>query len=36
LKEAFARFETEGVSDFEMFDPDVKLINFDSFPVTRS
>jgi ketosteroid isomerase-like protein len=35
LKEAFARFELEGVPDFEMFDPDVELINFDSFPVTR-
>jgi ketosteroid isomerase-like protein len=35
LKEAFARFEADGVPDFEMFDPDVELINFDSFPVTR-
>ena len=35
LREAFARFEREGVPDFEAFDPDVELINFDSFPVTR-
>jgi ketosteroid isomerase-like protein len=35
LKESFARFEREGVPDFEMFDPDVELINFESFPVTR-
>jgi ketosteroid isomerase-like protein len=35
LKESFARFERDGVPDFEMFDPDIELINFDSFPVTR-
>jgi len=35
LKEGFARFEREGTPAFEMFDPDVELINFDSFPVTR-
>jgi ketosteroid isomerase-like protein len=35
LREAFARFELEGVPDFEKFDPDVELINFESFPVTR-
>ena len=35
LKEAFARFQREGVPNFEMFDPEIELINFDSFPVTR-
>jgi ketosteroid isomerase-like protein len=35
LKEIFARYERDGVPDFEMFDPDIELINFDSFPVTR-
>jgi ketosteroid isomerase-like protein len=35
LEEAFARLGREGVPDFEMFDPEVELINFDSFPITR-
>jgi hypothetical protein len=35
LNEAFARFEREGSPPFEMFAPDIELINFDSFPVTR-
>jgi ketosteroid isomerase-like protein len=35
LRESFARFELEGVPAFELFDPDVELINFDSAPVTR-
>jgi ketosteroid isomerase-like protein len=35
LREAMARFELKGVPDFEMFDPDVDVFNFDSFPVTR-
>jgi hypothetical protein len=35
LKEAFARFEREGTPHFEMFDPEIELINFDSFPITQ-
>ncbi len=35
LREAFGRFEREGAPPFEMFDPEVEIINFGSFPVTR-
>jgi hypothetical protein len=35
LKESFARFERDGVPNFEAFDSEVELLNFDSFPVTR-
>jgi ketosteroid isomerase-like protein len=35
LRDAFAQFEREGTPAFEWLDPDVELINFESFPVTR-
>jgi ketosteroid isomerase-like protein len=35
LRRAFAQYARDGVPVFEMFDPDVEVINFDSFPVTR-
>jgi ketosteroid isomerase-like protein len=35
FRTAFARFEREGVPPLDMFDPDVEIINFESFPLTR-
>ncbi len=35
LKLGFERFERTGVPDFDLFDPEVELINFDAFPLTR-
>ena len=35
LKLGFERFERTGVPDFDLFDPSVELINFDTFPLTR-
>jgi ketosteroid isomerase-like protein len=35
LREAFARFEHDGVPSFEVIDPELEIINFDSFPVTE-
>jgi ketosteroid isomerase-like protein len=35
LKEGFEQFEREGVPDFNLFHPEVEVINFDTFPVTE-
>jgi ketosteroid isomerase-like protein len=35
LKNGFARLERDGVPDLQMLDPEVEVINFNSFPVTR-
>ncbi len=35
LRESMARFEQDGIPDLETFDPDVEIINFDAFPLTR-
>src|SRR5215218_9534688 len=36
LKASFERFEREGVPDFDRFDPEIELINFDTFPISRT
>jgi hypothetical protein len=35
LREGFERFEREGAPIFDLLDPEVEILNFDSFPVTR-
>jgi ketosteroid isomerase-like protein len=35
LREAFDHFAREGVPNFEALDPEIELINFDTFPVTK-
>jgi hypothetical protein len=35
LSEGFERFEREGAPIFDLLDPEVEILNFDSFPVTR-
>jgi ketosteroid isomerase-like protein len=35
VRDGFARMERDGVPDLEMLDPEIEVLNFDSFPVTR-
>jgi ketosteroid isomerase-like protein len=35
LKEAFEHLERDGTPQFEILDPAIEMINFDTFPVTK-
>ena len=35
VRDGFARLERDGAPDLELLDPEIELLNFDSFPVTR-
>lgn len=35
LREGFDRFQESGVPDFDVLDPAIELINFDTFPVSE-
>lgn len=35
LRRGFATFGDQGTPDLGMLDPEIEIVNFDSFPVTR-
>jgi ketosteroid isomerase-like protein len=35
LQTGFAAFDVDGVPDFNLFDPEIEVINFETFPVTE-